>query len=394
MAKILEDIRVIDLSQFIAGAYGTGMLAAFGADVIMVEPIAGSFIRELASIEPGILPLSSLVNHDKKSIALNLKTEKGQGIFKELVKNSDVLVETFRPGTMAKLGLDYKRLKEVNPKLVYLSQTAYGQTGPYSNDIGYDGGVQATSGMHTLREHREAAPPIFADIVSSVYGVLGIMLALYYRQKTGRGQYIDLSMNDAIFSQNYLEHLKIAWEGVSTAVVNMSCHPPRCLLGCFEAKDGYIATSFLQEKQWAAAANVMDDKRLIEDERFLNIVNRAQNDEAASSIIENWTRQHTRDQIVDAMVKVGAPCAKVLTREEIAGDPQLQSRDMFVELSDPDLGKVKVPGIPFKLSETPAEIRTPAPKLGEHTVEVLFSILKYNKEEIAQLNNRGIIQEM
>lgn len=392
MAKILEDVRVIDLSEFVAGAYGTAMLASFGADVIMVEPITGSFTRSIASIEPGIIPLSSLINHDKKSVTLNLKTDKGQEILKKLVKKSDVLVETFRPGTMAKLGLDYGRLKKVNPKLVYLSQTAYGQTGPYSKDIGYDGGIQATSGMHTLREHPEVAPPIFADIVSSVYAVLGVMIALYYRQKTGHGQYIDLSMNDAIFSQNYLEHLKIAWEGVPDAIVDMSCHPPRCLLGCFKAKDGYVVTSFLQEKQWAAAANVIGGKELVEDERFLNIVSRSENDEAASSIIEGWTSQHTRDKIVDAMIRVGAPCAKVLTREEIAGDPQLRSRDMFVELDDPDFGKVKVVGIPFKLSETPSEIRTTAPKLGEHTEETLFSLLNYSKGEIAKLKEQGIIQ--
>jgi len=391
MAKILEDVRVIDLSEFLAGAYGTGMLAAFGADVIMVEPITGSFMRLIASIEPGILPLSSLVNHDKKSMALNLKTYKGRDIFNELVKQSDVLVETFRPGTMAKLGLDYKRLRKVNPRLVYLSQTAYGQTGPYSKDIGYDGGIQATSGMHTLREHPEVAPPIFADIASSVYGVLGIMIALYYRQKTGRGQYIDLSMNDAIFSQNYLEHLKIAWEGVPDAIVDMSCHPPRCLLGCFKAKDGYIVTSFLKEKQWAAAANVIGGKQLVADERFLDIFSRSQNDEAASSIIEGWTSQHTRDEIVNAMVKAGVPCAKVLTREEVEGDPQLRSRGMFVALNDPDFGKVKVVGIPFKLSETPSEIRTTAPKLGEHTEEILFSLLNYSKEEIAELKEQGVI---
>lgn len=391
MTKILEDVRVIDLSEFLAGAYGTGMLAAFGADVIMVEPITGSFMRSIASIEPEIIPLSSLVNHDKKSVALNLKKEIGKEIFKELVKKADVVVETFRPGTMAKLGLDYERLRKVNPKLVYLSQTAYGQTGPYSKDIGYDGGIQATSGMHTLREHPEVAPPIFADIVSSVYGVLGVMIALYYRQKTGRGQYIDLSMNDAIFSQNYLEQLKIAWEGVPDAIINMSCHPPRCLLGCFKARDGCIVTSFLQEKQWAAAANVIGDKQLVEDESFANIISRAQNDEAASSIIEGWTSIHTRDEIVDAMVKAGVPCAKVLTREEIAGDPQLRSRGMFVELNDPDFGKVKVVGIPFKLSETPSEIRTTAPKLGEHTEEILFSLLNYSKEEVAKFKEQGIV---
>ncbi|HUU63450.1 MAG TPA: CoA transferase [Dehalococcoidia bacterium] len=391
MAMALEDVRVLDLSGFIAGAYGTRILASFGAEVIMVEPVTGSFMRSIVSIEPGVLPLSSLVNHDKKSVALNLKYKNGKDIFKELAAKADVLVETFRPGTMATLGLDYESLRKVNPRLVYLSQTAYGQTGPYSRDIGYDGGVQATSGMHTLREHPEVAPPIFADIVSSVYGVLGVMIALLYRQKTGQGQYIDLSMNDAIFSQNYLEHLKIVWEGLPNFIIDMSCHPPRCLLGSFKCKDGYVVNSFLQEKQWAAAADVIGEKQMVEDERFANILSRAQNDEAASSIIEGWTSNHTRDEIVDAMVEAGVPCAKVLTLEEVEEDPQLRSRDMLLELNDPDFGKVKVVGIPFKLSETPSIIRTPAPRLGEHTEEILISLLGYSKEEIAKLRGHGVI---
>jgi len=391
MAKALEDVRILDLSGFIAGAYGTAMLASFGAEVIMIEALTGSFMRSIASIEPRILPLSSLVNHDKKNIALNLKTEKGKEIFRELVKKSDVLVETFMPGTMARLGLDYESLKKVNPKLIYLSQTAYGQTGPYSRDIGYDGGVQATSGMHTLREHQEAAPPIFADSVSSVYGALGIMFALCYRQKSGVGQHIDLSMNDAIFSQNYLEHLEIAWEGLPESIISMSCHPPRCLLGSFKAKDGYIVNSFLEERQWAAAADVIGEKRMMEDEKFANILSRAQNDEAAISIIEDWTTKHTRDEIVDAMVKAGVPCAKILTREEVVEDPQLRSRDMLLELNHPDFGTIKVTGIPFKLPEPPAEIKTPAPKLGEHTEEILTSLLDYSKEEVDRLREQGII---
>lgn len=391
MAKALEDVRILDLSGFIAGAYGTAMLASFGAEVIMIEAITGSFMRSIASIEPGTLPLSSLVNHDKKSIALNLQTEKGKEIFRELVKKSDVLVETFMPGTMARLGLDYESLKKVNPKLIYLSQTAYGQTGPYSRDIGYDGGVQATSGMHTLREYHEAAPPIFADSVSSVYGALGIMFALCYRQKSGVGQYIDLSMNDAIFSQNYLEHLEIAWEGLPESIIGMSCHPPRCLLGSFKAKDGYVVNSFLEERQWAAAADVIGEKQMVEDEKFANILSRAQNDETAISIIEGWTTKHTRDEIVDAMVKAGVPCAKILTREEVVEDPQLRSRDMLLELNDPDFGTTKVTGIPFKLPETPAEIKTPAPKLGEHTEEILTSLLDYSKEEVDRLREQGII---
>ena len=391
MAMALEDVRVLDLSGFIAGAYGTRILASFGAEVIIVEPVTGSFMRSIVSIEPGVLPLSSLVNHDKKSVALNLKNENGKYIFKELAAKADVLVETFRPGTMATLGLDYESLRKVNPRLIYLSQTAYGQTGPYSRDIGYDGGVQATSGMHTLREHPEVAPPIFADIVSSVYGVLGVMIALLYRQKTGQGQYIDLSMNDAIFSQNYLEHLKIVWEGLPNVIIDMSCHPPRCLLGSFKSKDGYVVNSFLQEKQWAAAADVIGEKQMVEDERFANILSRAQNDEAANSIIESWTSNHTRDEIVDAMVEAGVPCAKVLTLEEVEEDPQLRSRNMLLELNDPDFGNVKVVGIPFKLSETPSQIRTPAPRLGEHTEEILISLLGYSKEEIAKLRGHGII---
>ena len=391
MSRILEGVRIIDMSSFLAGAYGTGLLASFGAEVIMLEPLKGSFMRSVDSLAPGLAALSSLVNHDKKNVALNLKTEKGREILKALVKNSDVLVETFVPGTMSKLGLDYESLALANPELIYLSQTAYGQTGPRRNDVGYDAGVQATSGMQTLREHPEVAPPIFGDIVSSVYGALAILMALWCRQATGRGQYIDLSMNDAMFSQNYLSHLRIAWEGMPKEIIDMSSHPPRCLLGCFRASDGYVVNCLLRQEQWAAAATVFEQRQLVEDKRFDNIISRALNDEAASYLIEEWTSRHSRDEILDAMTRAGAPCGRVLSREEVAEDPQLQSRGMLVELDDAELGTVRVPGVPFKMSETPAEVKATAPRLGEHTVDTLVSLLGYSKAEVADLKRQGVV---
>jgi len=380
------------MSSFVAGAYGTGLLASFGAEVIMLEPLEGSFMRSLASVGgPGMGALSSVVNHDKKNLALNLKTGKGRELFKALVKTSDVVVETFMPGTMSKLGLDYESLAVTNPKLIYLSQTAYGQTGPRSNDVGYDAGVQATSGMQTLREHPDVAPPIFSDIVSSVYGALAILMALWCREATGRGQYIDQSINDAMFSQNYLSHLRIAWEGLPEDIIAMSSHPPRCLLGCFRASDGYVVNCLLKQEQWVAAAEVMGQRQLIDDKRFDNIVSRALNDEAASRLIEEWTSKHPRDEIVDAMTRKGAPCARVLSREEVRHDPQLRSRGMLVELNDADLGTVRVPGVPFKMSETLGEVKTAAPRLGEHTVEVLVSLLGYSKAEVDDLKRQGAV---
>lgn len=391
MSRILEGVRIIDMSPFLAGAYGTGLLASFGAEVILLEPLEGSFMRSLDSLAPGMAALSSLVNHDKKNVALNLKTEKGREVFKALVKNSDVVVETFMPGTMSKLGLDYERLALANPKLIYLSQTAYGQTGPRRNDVGYDAGVQATSGMQTLREHPEVAPPIFGDIVSSVYGALAILMALWWRQAAGRGQYIDLSMNDAMFSQNYLSHLRIAWEGIPEEIIAMSSHPPRCLLGCFRASDGHVVNCLLRQEQWAAAATVFGQRQLVEDKRFDNIISRALNDEAASRLIEEWTTQHPRDEIVDAMRRAGAPCGKVLSREEVTDDPQLRFRGMLIELNDDHLGTIRVPGVPFKMSETPAEVKTAAPGLGEHTVDVLVSLLGYSKAEVDDLKRQGAV---
>jgi CoA:oxalate CoA-transferase len=391
MMKPLDDVRVLDLSWFIAGAYGTGMLASFGAEVIMIEPVSGSFMQSVAQIDPGLAPLSSLVNHDKKSVALNLNTEKGRQVLKALVEKSDVLVETFRPGIMAGLGLDYPTLREINPRLVYLSQTAYGQTGPRSQDVGYDAGVQATSGMQALREQPEVAPPVFADIVSSVYGAMGILFALWHRRESGRGQYIDLSNNDAMFSQNYLSFLRIVWEGLPDFMINTSCHPPRCLLGCFKAKDGHVVNSFLQQEQWAGASRAMSEPRLLEDERFANIISRAVNSDAACSMIEEWTSRHTREEIVEAMSQVGTPCAKVLTREEVAEDAQLRSRDMLVELNDAHLGTVRVPGIPFKMSEIEGGVKTAAPRLGEHTVDILISLLGYSKAEIEDLKRQGVV---
>ena len=391
MMKPLDDVRVLDLSGFIAGAYGTGMLASFGAEVIMIEPVTGSFMRSVAQLDPGLKRLPSLVNHDKKSLALNLKTEEGKDIFKALVGKSDVLVETYMPGVMARLGLDYPALRDINPGLVYLSQTAYGQTGPRSQDVGYDAGVQATSGMQTLRERPEVAPPVFADIVSSVYGAIGILFALWHKRKSGRGQYIDLSNNDAMFSQNYLSFLRIVWEGLPDIMIKMSCHPPRCLLGCFKAKDGYVATSILQQEQWVAASRAMGEPRLLEDERFANILNRAMNDEAAVAIIEDWTTRHTRDEVVEAMNRTGTPCAKVLTVEEVAEDPQLRFRGMFTEVRDDNIGAIKIPAVPFKMSDIAPELRRAAPRLGEHTEELMTSLLGYSRTQVAEMKGQGVI---
>lgn len=396
----MEGIVVLDDSLYEVGPKATGFLADMGATVIKVEPPEGEFFRSYAKIMPLFERQISISNRNKKGIRLNLKTEKGMQIFMELAKKADIFVEAFRPGVTKELGIDYETIKKINPQIIYISIAIYGQTGPYHEARGYDIIAQAMGGMlcyYAPPPKRQFLP--ISDLTSPVYACLAILVALYYRQKTGIGQHIDLSCQDVMYSTNFLAASYNCLKGHvdeftlnSIAGVYPHGQYPRVVYGFYKAKDDkYIFIAPLKDEHWEKFVDIIGSKELMDKEKYGALALRARHSGEGARIVEQWIAARSREEVKRIMDEAGVPCEPVVKEDELKEDPQLNAREMLVEVESGDLGKFKIPGVPIKLSETPGGIESPAPQLGEHTEEILTSFLGYSKEEIARLRKEEVI---
>lgn len=388
----LAGIKIIDLTRILSGPFCTMTLADLGAEVIKIESPQGDDTRQWGP--PFIRNESAYflsVNRNKKSVVLNLKDPKGKEIFLKMVQTADVVVENFRPGTLKKLGIDFEVLKQHNPRIVLASISGFGQTGPYAKKPGYDVLAQGMGGLMSVTGE-PGGPPVkagysLADIGAGMWATIGILSALWERQSSGQGQWVDVSLLDTMVSwQTYLAGNYFATNNDPKPLGG--AHPNIVPYQVFEASDGHFILAVGNDNLWNSFVEAMD-MEVLRDRKFKTNPDRVQNRDELISILEEAFKRKTRDEWVDIFENAKIPCGPVNKLSDILNDAHIKEREMVVEMEHPSLGTLKMLGIPVKLSRTPGRLKTVPPAHGEHSQAVLKQ-LGYSKEEIEQFIKDGI----
>lgn len=370
------------------------LLADMGADVLKIEsPERGDESRYQGAIVNGESWYFVSMNRNKRGMTLNLRSVEGREIFLKLVRSSDVVVENFRPGVMKKLGLDYDELKKVNPAIIYCGISGFGKDGPYHMRPAFDFIAQGMSGFMSItgfpdREPVRTGIPI-ADLVAAVYGAFGILVALYHRKETGRGQEVQMALVDGLVS--FLSFQADRYFALGEIPERQgNDHPVAAPYGTFRASDGYINIAPSGDPMWERLARALGLEHLLDDPRFRTNEERRRRRKELNAIIEGITRKRTVAEWVEYLNGAGVPCGPIYNIKQVFDDPQIKHQEMELEVEQPS-GRVKVLGFPVKMSETPAKIRRSAPQLGEHTEEVLKE-LGYSAEDIEALRAKKVIK--
>ena len=391
MTMALEGIKVVDLTRLAPGPYCTMFLADLGADIIKVEPGGGraqAFSSAMAGEERRAYDAE---NRNKRSIVLNLKEPEAQEIFYKLAKDADVIVEEFRPGVVKRLGVDYDTIKEINPRIVYCSVTGYGQDGPYQEAPGHDINYISIAGAQGMIGQRDGPPAVIANWLADyaaggMQGAIGILAALMARERTGKGQYVDISMTDGVVSLMHAEAAQYFSTGIVPTRGDVLFFGGMPLYNIYETKDGkYVSLGALEPWFYQNLCKALDR----EDFSSYEFDTGEKREEIFAYFRETFLTK-TRDEWVELLRQADVPVAPVYPLDEVFSDPQINHRQMVVELDHPKFGKVKQVGISIKLSDTPGQIRTLAPLAGQHTDDILRE-LGYSKEKIEELRSAGAI---
>ena len=404
MAGPLDGIEVLDLTRILAGPFATQRLGDMGARVIKVEmPGQGDGTRAFGPpFVEGESAYYLSINRNKESITLNLRSGKGKDVLTKLMERADVLIENFRPGTLARLGFDYDRIREINPGVIYCAISGYGHTGPRSKDPSYDLIVQAESGLMDITGAPNGPPTkvgiSLADVTAGQAAVEGILLALLHRGKTGRGQKVDISMLDALLALfTYQAQGYFATGRPPQRRGNL--HPSITPYESFASEDGHFILAVAGENQWRSVCEALrsaTDGALaslaakLEDETFSNNASRVQHREELRSILDELFLTKTTDEWLKVFRSADVPCAGINRLSDTLESEAVQARDMVTEVRHPKLGALRMVGTPVKLSESPGEVRLPPPLLGEHTEQVLLE-LGYSPEEIQKMKAEGAV---
>jgi crotonobetainyl-CoA:carnitine CoA-transferase CaiB-like acyl-CoA transferase len=389
----LHGITVLDLTRILSGPYCTMMLADMGARVIKIEqPRKGDDTRGWGP--PFIAGESAYflsINRNKESVTLDFKKPEGRAVLDRLLADADVLVENFRPGTLTKLGLEYESVAAVHPRLVYCSISGFGQTGPRRREAGYDAVMQGEGGLMSITGSSDGPPfrlgVAIADIVSGMFAAQGITLALFARERTGRGQAVDIAMLDSVVALlSYQAGIYFATGSAPPRMGNR--HPTIVPYETFAASDGDFVLAVGNDDLWrrfCAAAGLEADGRFATNQ--LRVVNYAE----LKPMLDGLLTTRPRAEWIAMLTAAAVPCGSVRDLHEVFSDPQVAARLMTAELEHATAGMLKLVGTPLKLSDTPGEIRTPPPVLGEHTESVLTSDLGLTREQVAELRDKGVI---
>jgi formyl-CoA transferase/CoA:oxalate CoA-transferase len=389
----LDGITVLDLTRVLSGPYCTMVLADMGARVIKIEqPGKGDDTRAWGP--PFVQGESSYflsINRNKESVTLNFKDPEGRAILERLIAKADVLVENFRPGTLTKLGLDYPAVAAKYPRLIYCSISGFGQTGPRSAEAGYDAVMQAEGGLMSITGAADGQPfrlgVAIADIVSGMFAAQGISLALFARERTGRGQQVDIGMLDSVTA--LLTYQAGIYFATGTAPSRMgNRHPTIVPYETFPASDGEFVLAIGNDDQWRRFCKVA---AMPEDERFTTNRQRVTAYADLKPILDRHLASETRAYWIERLTAAGVPCGAVRDLNELFCDPQIAARQMFVTLPHPTAGPLRVLGTPLKLSDTPGRLDAAPPTLGQHTDAVLTTDLGLRHEEVQRLRGRGIV---
>ncbi len=393
--KPLDGIRVIDLSRILAGPYCSMLLSDFGAEIVKIEnPDKGDDTRAYG---PPFVDGESVyfmsVNRGKKSVTINLKTPEGREILTKLIRNSDVLLENFRKDFLSSIGFGYDEVAKLNPKIIYASVTGYGHTGPWAERPGYDLAIQGQGGIMSLTGDPNGPPyktgTSLADITAGIYATLGILLALQARQRTGKGQKVDVSLLDGQIS--FLTYQAGIYFGTGKSPTRKgNQHPTIAPYETFTASDRYSHAAVGNDRLWAQFCDLIERPDLKTHEKFATNPKRVQNHDELYATLEKVFVQKTADEWLTSLERAGLPCGAILSVGEALEHPQVRAREMVVERPHPKLKSVKMTGVPVKLSDTPGEAGAAPPLLGQDTEHVLRA-LGYTREQVADFKNRGVI---
>ena len=394
----LDDIKIIDVSSFLAGPFCSTQLAEFGAEVWKVElPEIGDALRRFGTITKNGDSLPWLSEcRNKKSITLDMRTAEGARLMKQLVTKADVFVENFQPGTLEKWGLGWETLKEINPRLIMVRISGYGQTGPYRDRPGFGRIANAFGGLSFLAGYPDR-PPVtpgsatIPDYMAGLYGALGTLLALQARHRTGRGQMIDIGLYEPIF--RILDEIAPAYaykglvrQRMGPGTVNVVPHSH------YPTKDGrWIAIACTNDKIYARLAAAQGQPQLAEPESWGTLANRERDREKVDAHVGDWTSKHDRAELLRICEEHQVPCGPIYSIDEIFADPQYEARGNILKMQDERVGELPIPNLVPRLSDTPGKVNWLGPKLGEHNDEVFKGLLGLTDDDLRRLAGEGVI---
>jgi crotonobetainyl-CoA:carnitine CoA-transferase CaiB-like acyl-CoA transferase len=394
----LEDLVVLDLSHALAGPFASTMLGDYGAEIIKIEPLEGEIARAWGPPFYGDETAYFVnLNRNKKSVAIDLKHPEGRALFFRLLDGADVVLETLRVGTVAKLGIDYERARERQPRVIYCSISGFGQDGPYRDRAALDLVVQAESGMISITGepggHGVRAGVSIADITAGLYAAFGILAAVHARQQSGRGQFIDVSMLDGqlgILSGMVGAYLA---DGIVPGPLG-TAYGALLPYQTFRTKTGDIAIGIGSDKLWRVFCPLLGLAPIADDPRYVTNAARNANRTSLVAVLQDAFLMKTYEEWEAILLPAGVPMGAINTIDQVVAHPQVRARGAIVECTHPVAGTIETVGPPIRLSETPGAIRLPAPLLGEHTDQVLRERLGIADEEIARLHKAGVIRRM
>ncbi len=392
----LNNIKVLDLTRVLAGPFSTMMLADMGAEIIKIEmPNTGDDTRTFGPFKNNDSMYFASINRNKKGITLNLKSEEGKAMFREMVKTADIVVENYRPGVMEKLGLGYEELKKINDKIIYGAVSGFGCYGDYSQRAGYDIIAQAMGGLMSVTGAEGGDPTrtgnAMGDVLGGLHLTIGLLAAINARNLTGKGQRVDIALLDGVISAmetGFQNYFATGNNVVPSGNRYASAYP----YDSFKTSDGGFVLGCGNDKLFAEICEkVMEMPELATDPRFMKNVDRCKNHKELKAIMEAWSTKYTLDEALEIMNKHGIPAAPIFGMDRVVADPHVKQREMFIPLEHPTIGEMTVTGCPIKLMDTKPEIKTPAPLLGEHNEEVYKELLGIDSEKLKMLRENGVI---
>ena len=399
--RALAGIRILDLTQFEAGTSCTQLLGWLGADIIKVEPIGGEQSRRNRPEVPGLDAMFFLLfNANKRSVTIDLKQPDGRALFLSMAERADVVVENFAPGLMERLGLGWDALRAASPRLIFARLKGFGLSGPYHEYKSFDMIAQATGGVMSVTGFPDREPVLcganIGDSGAGVHMAAGIMAAVIERTRTGRGQVVEVSMQEAVANltrQRYVAHYR---DGKPTPRRGNNAPPGAVPDGLYPCAPGgpndyvYIYVQPMNQGMWADFARAIGREDLLSDPRCVDAPTRWKHVEALNTIAREWTGARSKQEVMATLAKAGVPCGAVLDTGEVLDDPHLNARDAIVTIDHSTRGRFRVPACPIRLSDS-EPVTTPPPLAGEHTEEVLGEVLGLSAERVADLRARKIV---
>lgn len=393
----LQDLRVLELGTLLAGPFTGRMLGDFGAEIIKVEPPGKSDpMREWGKAKDGVGLWWPIQSRNKKSITLNLREEEGQNILKELIKDTDVVIENFRPGTMEKWNLSYETLSEINPKLIMVRTSGFGQTGPYKHRAGFGSVGEAMGGLRNVTGFTDRPPSrigiSIGDTLAALFATIGCLVALHERERSGKGQVVDTALYESVFSimesiiPDYLlaGYVRERMGNILPGVAPSNIY--------FTKDKTYIVIGANADGVFRRLCEAMDQPELADDSRFATHHARGENMKLLDSMIEEWTKTLPAKEALKILEEKGVPSGLIYSAKDIVEDPQYQEREMIIKVEHPQLGEFPMPGIVPKLSRTPGKVKHVGPDvMGKHNVEVYQELLGFDDEKLIELQEKRII---